>query len=369
MSQDSGERNQKATAQRMKEVHSKGKMTRSQDLAAWLGIGAAALMVPGLLRRGEQAARHQLEAIGMLAVNPDPQLAVAALGEALSTLGATLGPLLAVVLVVVVATAAVQGGIRFRQFRLDPANLNPVSGLQRVFGFQAMWQGLKALLKVAVIALVLWMVISSLLPLLLQSGALPLSSLLASGGTGASWLIRASIAAGLVLAAADVLVVMRRNRKHTRMTRKEVTDEHKRSDGDPLIKSQRRARQMSMSRNRMIAAVADADVLIVNPTHVAVALRYQPGVSAPKVVAKGAGQVAARLRQEATERRVPMVRDVPLARNLHHVCEIGDEIPADSYQEVARVLAFVMTLKARGAGTGIHNSPVGAGGASARQNR
>lgn len=358
MSQDSGERSEKATAQRMKEVREKGKMTRSQDLAAWLGIGAAALMLPGVLAAAERAGRAQLEAVRGIIADPGPEAAVDALGTGLGSLSGSLLPLFVVVLVVVVATAALQGGIRFKKFKLDPANLNLLSGMKRVFGFQALWQGLKALLKVAVIGLVLWFVVSSLMPLLLQSGSLPLASLLAAGGSGAASLIRASVIAGLVLAAADVLVVMRRNRKHTRMTRKEVTDENKRSDGDPLIKSQRRARQMAMSRNRMIAAIGDADVVIVNPTHVAVALRYEPGKSAPRLVAKGAGNIATRIREEAAEKRVPMIRDIPLARNLHEACAIGDEIPADSYNDVARVLAFVMTLKAKGAAPGVHTVPV-----------
>lgn len=357
MSQDSGERSEKATAQRMKENREKGKMTRSQDLAAWLGIGAAAVMIPGLLTLAEAAGRSQLQAVRLVIADPDPQAAVTALGEGLGSLSGTMLPLFAVVLVVVIATAALQGGIRFKKFKLDPANLNLLSGMKRVFGFQALWQGLKALLKVAVIGFVLWFVVSSLMPLLLQSGSLPLASLLAAGGSGAASLIRASVIAGLVLAAADVLVVMRRNRKHTRMTRKEVTDENKRTDGDPLIKSQRRSRQMAMSRNRMIAAIADADVVIVNPTHVAVALKYEPGVSAPRLVAKGAGNIATRIREEAVAKRVPMVRDVPLARSLHEVCSIGDEIPAGTYNEVARVLAFVMTLKARGRPDGVHTVP------------
>lgn len=362
MTQDSGERSEKATSQRMKEVRSKGKMSRSQDLAAWLGLGASALMVPGVMERAREAGAVHFAALGPLADQPDPEAAVALLAEALGSMATTVGPLFLVALVVVIAVSALQGGIRFRQFRLDPSNLNPVSGLARVFGFAALWQGAKALLKVAVIALVLWLVVQSLMPLLLQSGALPLSALLATGGQGAGWLIRASVAAGLVLAAADVLVVMRRNRKHTRMTRKELTDEHKRSEGDPLVKSQRRARQLALSRNAMIAAVADADVVIVNPTHVAVALRYQPGISAPSVVAKGAGDIATRLREAAAEHRVPMIRDIPLARGLHAQCDVGEEIPADSYTDVARVLAFVMKLKSRGASSGVHTAPAAGSG-------
>ena len=357
MSQDSGERSEKATAQRMKENREKGKTTRSQDLAAWLGIGAAALMIPSVLAGAQAAGRSQLAAVRTIIAEPDPQAAVTALGAGLGSLSGTMAPLFAVVLAVVVVIAWLQGGINFRKFKLDPASLNLVTGFQRTFGFQALWQGLKALLKVSVIGLVLWFVVASLMPLLLESGSLPLTALLAAGSGGAASLIRASVVAGLVLAAVDVLVVMRRNRKHTRMTRKEVTDENKRTDGDPLIKSQRRSRQMAMSRNRMIAAIGDADVVLVNPTHVAVVLKYEPGKSAPKVVAKGAEHIATRIREEAALHRVPMIRDIALARSLHESCAIGDEIPADSYNDVARVLAFVMTLRARGSDTRIHTVP------------
>ncbi len=114
-----------------------------------------------------------------------------------------------------------------------------------------------------------------------------------------------------------------------------------------------------MSRNRMIAQVADADVVLVNPTHVAVALRYEPGSGAPRVVAKGAGHVAARIRKVAADKRVPMVEDMPLARALHAACELGQEVPPHLYVAVARVLAFVMALRRRGAAQGIHRPPGG----------
>jgi flagellar biosynthetic protein FlhB len=104
----------------------------------------------------------------------------------------------------------------------------------------------------------------------------------------------------------------------------------------------------------MMSAIADADVVMVNPTHFAIALKYEPGKSAPRVVAKGAADVAARIRERAEEERVPIVRDIPLTRALHSACELGDEIPVDLYSAVARVLAFVMALKARGAAQGVH---------------
>ncbi|MFP5358987.1 MAG: flagellar biosynthesis protein FlhB [Actinomycetes bacterium] len=150
---------------------------------------------------------------------------------------------------------------------------------------------------------------------------------------------------------------MKRNRKQTRMSKKEISDEHKQSEGDPHVKGQRRARQIAMSRNRMMAAIAGADVVLVNPVHVAVALTYEPGTGAPRVVAKGRGHIAARIRAEAMDKRVPMVEDIPLARALHAACELGDEIPMHLYAAVARVLAFVMALRRRGAAAGMHRDP------------
>ena len=192
------------------------------------------------------------------------------------------------------------------------------------------------------------------MPVLMTAGGMSISALIAEAGGGVATLLQFAVAAGLALAGADILMVMRRNRKRTRMTKKEVKDENKNTDGDPLIKSQRRSRQLAMSRNRMMAAVADADVVLLNPTHVAVALKYEPGKSAPRVTAKGAGTIAARIREEAETKGVPMVRDIPLARALHSACELGQEIPVELYNAVARVLAFVMALKNRGAAAGVH---------------
>ncbi len=109
-----------------------------------------------------------------------------------------------------------------------------------------------------------------------------------------------------------------------------------------------------MSRNRMIAAVSDADVVLLNPTHLAVALKYEPGRSAPRVVAKGADHVATRMRERATEAGVPMIEDKPLARALFAACEVGHEIPMELYTAVARLLAFVAALNRRGSARGIH---------------
>ncbi|TFB69658.1 EscU/YscU/HrcU family type III secretion system export apparatus switch protein [Cryobacterium glaciale] len=351
---DSGEKTEQATQKRMKRVREKGELSKSQDVTAWLGVGAAGLMLPATIAAGATAGTDQMYLIDTLAGNPDPSVAVEALGNGLASLADILTPFFVVVLIVVLGGAALQGGIHFKKFTGKYEQFNLVTGLKRVFGTQALWEGVKVLAKTAAVGFVLYLVVQGLMPVLLTAGGLPVSELLAAatGGTGA--LLQAAVAAGLVLAAADIFVIMKRNRKKTMMTKKEVMDENKASEGDPLIKSQRRSRQLMMSRNRMIASVADANVVLVNPTHVAVALKYEPGKSAPRVVAKGVGHLAARIRVQADTDHVPIVQDVPLARALHASCEIGDEIPTELYNAVARVLAFVMALQKRGSTAGTH---------------
>lgn len=358
---DGQDRTEKATPRRMREARRKGRLAHSQDLSAWLGIGAAALVLPVVLTAGANAGREQFALLADVIANPDPEVTVTALGAGLGSMLPTLAPLAGVVVLAAVAATAVQGGIHPSMHRLKPTfkQFNLAAGVKRIFGMQAAWQGVKAALKAGAIGLVLYTVVQGMVPLLLGSGMHSLSQVLDTVAEGTSNLMRTAVIAGLVLAVADVFVIMRRNRKQTRMTKREVFEEYKQTEGDPLVKSQIRSRQLAMSRNRMIADVAGADVVLVNPTHVAVALKYTPGTGAPKVVAKGAGHVAARIRAKATEKHVPMVEDIPLARALHAACELGQEVPPHLYMAVARILAFVMALRRRGAATGLHRAPGG----------
>ncbi|MHA6693614.1 EscU/YscU/HrcU family type III secretion system export apparatus switch protein [Homoserinimonas sp. A520] len=358
MSETTEERTEEATQKRMKEVREKGQLSRSQDLTAWLGIGGAGAMMPITVERASQAGTDQIFAVGMIAAHPDPLVALEALGQGLASFVTILGPFFIVVVIVVLAGAAAQGGVHLKKFTGKYEQFNLVNGVKRVFGLQALWEGVKALLKTAVVGGVLYGVVQTMTPVLMSAGGLSVASLLDTANDGVTMLLQSAVLAGIALAVADFYVVMMRNRKKTRMTKKEVKDENKNSDGDPLIKSQRRSRQLAMSRNRMIAAVAGADVVMVNPTHFAVAIKYEPGKSAPRIVAKGAGQIAARIREQAETDKVPIVKDIPLTRALHSACELGDEIPAELYTAVARVLAFVMSLKARGRATGgVHTGP------------
>lgn len=355
---DSGERSEKATERHLKEARQKGRLSRSQDLTAWLGIAAAAIAMPAAVEAGSSAGTEQFLALAGVMRHPSPTAALDALGTALGSVMPTAGVLLTSVVVVTLIGAVVQGGVRVRKLTGRYSQFDIIAGLRRVFGMQALWEGAKAVLKTGAIALALWAVIATLIPVLGVAGAHSVSHLLETASTGMASLLQVAVAVGLALAAIDVFVVMKRNTKHTRMTKRELRDEHKNSEGDPLIRQQRRSRQLAMSRNRMIAAVGGSDVVLVNPTHIAVALRYEPGRSAPRVVAKGKGVIAERIRERAREAGVPMVRDIPLARALHAACELGQEIPEELYDAVARVLVFVDMLRRRGSARGMHSMPV-----------
>jgi flagellar biosynthetic protein FlhB len=169
-------------------------------------------------------------------------------------------------------------------------------------------------------------------------------------------LLRNVALASLVMAAADYAVQRRRVGKQLRMSHSEIKQEHKQSEGDPLVKSAIRSRQLAAARNRMMADVPKADVVLTNPTHVAVAIRYS-GQAAPRVVARGAGAIAARIRETAADARVPLVQDVPLARALYRSCDVGQEIPRELWTAVAQVLAFVISRRRAGQVGGEHRSP------------
>ena len=354
----SGEKTEKPTPQKKKKARADGQIARTSELGAWAGMLVASFMVPLALRLMLDGAGDLLRQVPAVIEDPDPERAWEMLFEGLRAAGRAVLPLTAMLVAALVA-AALQGGIRVTPKTMAPKfnRLNPFKGIKRIAGPQAWWEAAKGLIKTIVLSIVLYGAGSGLVPILMASGSLPLNTVIGAVGEAAVTLVRWAAVAGLVMAVADYAVVWRRTNKQLRMSKQEIKDEHKRSEGDPLLKGAIRSKQLAMSRNRMIAEVSEADVVVVNPTHVAVALRYDPAKGAPRVVAKGAGTIAAKIREVASERRVPMVQDVPLARTLYASCELGQEVPAELYAAVARVLAFVMTLKARGSAAGLHRAP------------
>ncbi|GAA0483387.1 flagellar biosynthesis protein FlhB [Paractinoplanes deccanensis] len=354
-----GEKTEQPTPQKLKKAKREGQIGRTQDIGAWFGMLAASILLP---RTMESAMKHAEEIMVQLPdviADPETSQALAILKEAMMGAAWAVLPLAMTMMAVGVAAAGAQGGIRVATKLFIPkfSRLNPLPGIKRMFGPQALWEGTKALIKTLVLAGVLYITTKDVVPVLMTAGQLPLTSLLGVVTDAILGLIRAASVAGIVMAAADYFVVRRRTNKQLRMTKEEVKQEYKNTEGDPLIKAQIRARQMAMARNRQMADVPTADVVLVNPTHVAVALRYEPQKGAPRVVAKGQGPLALKIRELAAEHRVPMVEDVPLARALYGSTEVGAEISAEFYGSVAKVLAFVMSLKSKGSAAGLHRSP------------
>ncbi len=351
-----GERTEKPTPQRLKKARKEGQIPRTQELGTWAGAAVASALLPILVGNAYDETRTLFLQVGDVASNPVPDKVFLLLGQALQAFLSTLLPMALALMVVGVAASAAQGGVSIATKGMKPTlkKLNPFPGMKRMFGTHGLWESVKALIKTVALATVVIVTSDRAQALVSASGALPLSAVTATFADSAVLMFRVVAVTGLAIAIADYVVVRTKTMKQLKMSKYEIQQENKQSEGDPHMKAHRRGVQMSMSRNRMMAEVADADVLLVNPVHVAVALKYEAVKGAPRVVAKGAGEVAAKLRERAAEARVPLVQDIPLARALHASCEIGQEVPPQLFTAVARVLAFVMHLSARGVRGGFH---------------
>lgn len=259
----------------------------------------------------------------------------------------SLAPFFVVVMVAAVAAPICMGGLVFsnKSFQLDLSRVNPISGLQRVMSLSGLAELVKGILKSVLIGgvgyWVLWahrQEILGLMSMPLQSGMglfahlILLSSLLVVASLG-------------FVAAADVPFQLWQYYDKLKMTKEELKQELKEQEGDPQIKARIRARQREMAKRRMMEAVPKADVVVTNPTHYAVALKYESdAMGAPKVVAKGADYVAQAIRELAQEHHVPLLEAPPLARALYHHTKVDDQIPAALYTAVAEVMAYVYRL-------------------------
>lgn len=261
-----------------------------------------------------------------------------------------MGPIFLVAVVVGVGANLAQVGFLLTGEPLKPKleRINPLNGMKRIFSKRALVELLKAILKVTLVAGVAWSVLRGnieLFPNLMLMR--PLDAIALVG----QLILRLGLWTGgamLVIALADYGFQRYELNQSLRMTKKEVRDEHKQMEGDPLVRSRLRQKQREIASRRMMNEVPTADVVITNPLHLAVALRYKPAEDeAPVLVAKGAGHVAERIRAIAKEHGIPIVRNVDLARTLFNAVPVGGMIPEELYRAVAEVLAFVYRLKGK----------------------
>ncbi len=230
----------------------------------------------------------------------------------------------------------------------DMSRLNPGRGIKRMFSSETLVATGKSMVKLAIMAATLWSVLHALLPALPGMAARPEAAIGPILYAQARALIMPLVGAQVLIAAADLAWVRYKHAKKLRMSLQEQKDEHKDQDGNPQIKQRLRQLARSRSKRRMMAAVPRATVVVTNPTHYAIALVYERGSrAAPRVVAKGMDEVAARIRDIAQDHRIPMVANPPLARALYRV-ELESEIPAEHFKAVAEIVAYVFRLQSPG---------------------
>lgn len=343
------EKTEKPTPKRRREARREGQIARSRDLSGWVTLLAASFALPPVLRSGTQRVEDLVSQGTHVMDNPTPGGALTLLQHGLADAMLLALPLVGLIGVVGLLVTVAQVGFVVATKAAAPSlrRLNPVAGLKRLVSVSSLWMLLEQSAKLAVLVALTARLLSTVIHDVLPGEPVAMGPVVAYAGSAIVGLVRDVAAAGLVLSIADYAFQRRRTNRSLRMTKLEVKEESRQSEGDPFVKRALRRKQVSLSRMRMMAAVAGADVVVTNPTHYAVALRYEPGKGrAPHVVAKGSDHLALRIREEACRRGVPVVEDPPLARALHGACELGDSIPRELYVAVARLLAFVLTLPA-----------------------
>ena len=339
---DSAQKTEQPTPKRLREARRRGQIPRSPDLVGWLVVLVTSFLVPWAAGQVLALFRRYFRELGQTRPE-DLGLEVLSMPELLGSVALAILPFMAVAMVVAAAGLAVQGGVTFTTEPLKPKmeRVSPKAGFKRLFSLQSAFDTVKAVVRLAVLTLLVATWGSSFIGSALVGTSRDLTAVGPELGAGLLLLVRLAALAGVAVGLADYAYQRWKVGKELRMTKHEVKQEARSTEGDPTVKGRRRSMHAKLSRNQMLAAVNDASVVVVNPTHVAVALTYAPG-QVPTVVAKGGDELARRIRERAFEVGVPVVEARPLARILHDTIEVGAEVPAQLYEAVAIVIAFVM---------------------------
>lgn len=360
---DAGERSEQATPKRLKEAREKGQVARSRELTTALLLITASVSLysfssPMGLGFAEAAKK---------AFIPDrkhlfnSQTMLQALGELIGDVVIAVAPFFLLLFALAVLSPLLTGGLSF-SFKSASPQANRMSlgkGFKRMFGLHALVELLKALAKVSVVFIVGYLVINQVFPELVALG----SSTATSGIERAMDLVARSFflisLSLLVIALIDVPYQLWNHAKQLKMTKQEVKDEYKDTEGKPEVKSKVRQVQRELAQRRMMEAVPDADVVVTNPEHYSVAIKYDAmRSSAPIVVAKGVDEIAMQIRKVAIANDVPLLASPPLARAVYHTTEIDQEVPQGLYLAVAQVLAYIFQLQNFRQGKGAKPKPL-----------
>ncbi len=345
-----GERTESATGRRRDKARDKGQVAKSIELNTLFVLTAGIAMLLLLPRYltitiGRNAAYLFSQAY-LLRVDNIGGLRTMLIGNT-QNLALCLAPIMAVVLVAAVGGNIAQVGMNFSAEALMPnaSKLNPVAGMKRFVQKRTFFELAKGLTKVGIIGVLAWLVIRSQLVRLLPASNLDLSDIVRVARGGFIHLMIVLLGFVALLAVVDWTYQRWQYEEDLKMSKQEVKEENKEYEGDPQIKARIRGMQMDLARQRMLAAVPGADVVVTNPTHLAVALQYKPGTAAPVVVAKGADYLAQKIREIARASRVPVIENKPVARALYKDVKVGRAVPERLFQAVAEILAYVYRLK------------------------
>lgn len=344
------EKTEEPTERRKSESKKKGQVPRSRDLTtmALMMVACATLLIVGpsividlmaLMRRGFTPEAHEIF---------DPEFGLMAFERTVFDALWLATPLMIVMLVIALVAPILLGGWVFSGESLQPklSKLNPLKGLKRMFSLKGLVELLKALGKFLVVAVIAGFLLMTFQADFLSLGLTDLDQALARTGNILSWSVLVLSCGLILIAAVDVPFQIWQHTKQLRMSKQEIKDESKETQGKPEVKSRIRQLQMQMAQARMMNALPEADVVITNPTHYAVALKYdQDSMGAPRLLAKGKDLIALRIREVAIEHSIPIVEAPPLARAVYASTELEQEIPAQLYVAVAQVLAFVFQIR------------------------
>lgn len=336
------EKTQQPTPRRRQKAREQGQVARSRELTGMLALGGSLLMLTFM---GGYILKALKEAFVYPLMAPYEGNLLEVLRQSGLKAFIALVPFLVPPAVLAIGGSLLQGGLVLRPFKLDLEKINPVEGIKRIFSRYAIVEFLKGLLKFTAGGLLLYLMVKKVI---LEMSGIPTLGLEESLGLGWKVLmktLRAGFFMFFVIAVLDYLNERWRFERSLRMSPEELKEEYRETEGDPLLKARIRAIQRELARKRMMEEVPKATVVITNPTHLAIALRYdRDRMNAPKVVAKGAGVIAERIREIARKHHIPVVEDKPLARALYKV-PLDTEIPETLYRAVAKILAYIYKLK------------------------
>ncbi len=345
---------EKPTPKKLDEAREKGDVAQSQEIRLWASIAGGFVMIvflgPLIAGNVANAIAPILEHFATTPVDRIDDLQTLVLHLGLAVMKALAWPFAAVILVSLVALVGQTQGFLWVPSKLVPDfnRLNPIENIQRMVSLQQVVDLVKQLAKLGVVATVLYIIIKTEMG---EYGNLPRISL---GGVmryardKIFILFLTVLVVATLIAASDYLFQRWRFTEKMKMSKQDIRDEHKQSEGDPMVKGKLRNLRAKRARQRMMQAVPEADVVVTNPTHFAVALKYDMDtMPAPMLVAKGADLIAKRIRDVAEENEIPVVENPPLARALYATVELDQEIPPEHYKAVAEVIGYVMRLKGK----------------------